>query len=151
MCFCCRNKEIEKDDFQAGHILAEANGGTEVDNLVPICSQCNQGMGTMHMREYIEKFYSENLNKFDRREKPLKKKKKNDFLILEEDKLRLTCILISTSHLHLIIIYILFFSKSSRAILKCISNIIFSKSSPNNISIYGRILLNSFFRMSGNR
>ena len=77
LCFCCRNKEIEKDDFQAGHILAEANGGTiEVDNLVPICSQCNQGMGTMHMREYIEKFHSENLNKFDRREKPLIKKKK---------------------------------------------------------------------------
>lgn len=80
LCFCCRNKEIEKDDFQAGHILAEANGGTiDIDNLVPICSQCNQGMGTMHMREYIEKFHSENLNKFDRREKPLKKKKKKRF------------------------------------------------------------------------
>ena len=77
LCFCCRNKEIEKDDFQAGHILAEANGGSiEIDNLVPICSQCNQGMGTMHMRDFIKEYFNENLKKFDKREKPLIKKKK---------------------------------------------------------------------------
>ncbi len=36
-------------NFQAGHRLAEANGGTiTLDNLIPICASCNQSMGTEH-------------------------------------------------------------------------------------------------------
>ena len=79
-------REIEKDDFQAGHILAEANGGSiEIDNLVPICSQCNQGMGTMHMRDFIKEYFNENLKKFDKREKPLIKKKKKRLFTFGRD------------------------------------------------------------------
>ena len=44
----CRNI-INVTNFQAGHRLAEANGGqVTLDNLVPICASCNQSMGTEH-------------------------------------------------------------------------------------------------------
>ena len=55
-CLCCKTRHIKINDFHCGHILAEANGGTqELNNLRPICRQCNQGMGTMHMLDYIKK------------------------------------------------------------------------------------------------
>ena len=79
-CFCCRDKEIEKDDFHAGHILAEVNGGTiDLDNLLPICSCCNSSMGSTHMRDFVAKFFKKNLKKFDKRQKALINKKKGFF------------------------------------------------------------------------
>jgi 5-methylcytosine-specific restriction endonuclease McrA len=45
----CHN-DINVFNFQCGHVLAESKGGpTTVENLVPLCSRCNQSMGTMHM------------------------------------------------------------------------------------------------------
>lgn len=39
-------KKGVKGGFQCGHIISEYNGGvTEVNNLRPICSSCNQSMG----------------------------------------------------------------------------------------------------------
>lgn len=66
-CFCCRTNKIKMRSFHCGHVLAEANGGKiVVENLRPICATCNSEMGTMHMREFIEKYYESNLATFDR-------------------------------------------------------------------------------------
>ena len=36
-------------DFEVGHNLPESKGGTlDLDNLRPICRQCNTGMGNMY-------------------------------------------------------------------------------------------------------
>lgn len=48
---------ISSNNFHCGHIQAEANGGsTDLTNLVPICQTCNTSMGTMNMRDFIEKY-----------------------------------------------------------------------------------------------
>lgn len=47
--------DITVFNFQCGHIHAESLGGpTIIENLVPICSRCNQCMGTQHMDEWIK-------------------------------------------------------------------------------------------------
>ena len=57
-CLCCKNEKIDIRNFQCGHVLAEANGGTlNITNLRPICQPCNTSMGTMSMEEYSQKFY----------------------------------------------------------------------------------------------
>ncbi len=48
----CKNR-ITVFDFQCGHKHAEAIGGhTTLDNLTPLCSRCNQSMGTMHFDDW---------------------------------------------------------------------------------------------------
>lgn len=44
----CNNKiNYEKNGFHCGHIISEYNGGlTIINNLKPICSECNYKMGT---------------------------------------------------------------------------------------------------------
>lgn len=50
----CMN-DITVFNFQCGHIQAESLGGpTNINNLVPICSRCNQSMGTQHMDAWIK-------------------------------------------------------------------------------------------------
>ena len=45
----CQN-DINCFNFQCGHIQAESLGGaTTLENLTPLCSRCNQSMGTLHM------------------------------------------------------------------------------------------------------
>jgi hypothetical protein len=52
-CVCCKTNFITQHNFQCGHVVAEANGGTvQVDNLRPICAVCNNSMGTMDMKEF---------------------------------------------------------------------------------------------------
>jgi len=49
-CLCCKHEEIRQIEFHCGHIIAEVNGGeTNVENLRPICAQCNLSMGSMSM------------------------------------------------------------------------------------------------------
>ena len=56
-CFCCRDKVIDQQDFQCGHIQSEHNGGkVNVHNLRPICGTCNQSMGTKNMFEFMEQY-----------------------------------------------------------------------------------------------
>lgn len=60
-CFCCWKNKITPftncNTFHAGHIHSEANGGEiKIENLLPICSDCNKSMGTVHWDEYIEKY-----------------------------------------------------------------------------------------------
>lgn len=52
----CKNI-ITPFTFQAGHVISNAKGGdTNVNNLRPICTACNLGMGTMCMREWSRKY-----------------------------------------------------------------------------------------------
>jgi 5-methylcytosine-specific restriction endonuclease McrA len=51
-CEVCET-EISEDAFEAGHIRARSLGGqTELDNLIPICFDCNRGMGTGNPYDY---------------------------------------------------------------------------------------------------
>ena len=59
-CFCCHKKRITPftyhDTFQAGHIISEYNGGSiSIDNLLPICRDCNMTMGTENWDDYVRR------------------------------------------------------------------------------------------------
>jgi hypothetical protein len=55
-CYTGCGKIITPFEFEAGHVISEFNGGkTEIENLRPICSDCNKSMGTMSMHDYVEK------------------------------------------------------------------------------------------------
>ena len=57
-CPVCEQTKISIIHFEAGHIIAAANGGDDtLDNLRPICEKCNRSMGTEHMDLYKEKYY----------------------------------------------------------------------------------------------
>ena len=60
-CFCCWKNTITPftycNTFHAGHITSEANGGEiTINNLLPICSDCNSSMGTTNWDEYIKNY-----------------------------------------------------------------------------------------------
>jgi 5-methylcytosine-specific restriction endonuclease McrA len=60
-CLCCKHQEIRQIDFHCGHVIAEKNGGSmTIDNLRPICSQCNLSMGVQNMDEFKKCFESKN-------------------------------------------------------------------------------------------
>jgi hypothetical protein len=62
-CTCCNVTTIKITDFHCGHVKSESDGGeTRIDNLRPICSNCNLSMGTMHMEEY-QKYFKESTDK----------------------------------------------------------------------------------------
>jgi len=55
-CMALCHKTIDVTDFECGHVVAEAKGGsTTIDNLRPICHHCNRSMGTMNLNEWISK------------------------------------------------------------------------------------------------
>ena len=69
ICLCCRTTSINSKSFIGGHIISEKNGGlVSVDNIVPICSECNLSMGTTNMDEFINNYYPNNFNKFTKRD-----------------------------------------------------------------------------------
>ena len=46
-CPCCQHTIIRQIEFHCGHKVPEALGGlTKVENLIPLCAQCNLSMGT---------------------------------------------------------------------------------------------------------
>jgi len=52
-CFCC-NIKISFEKWHCGHIKPRARGGSiDIENLRPICIDCNLKMSAMHMYEYI--------------------------------------------------------------------------------------------------
>lgn len=56
-CYCCRSTDITQLSFHCGHVIAENNGGkTNVDNLRPICQNCNLSMRTINMHDFIDKY-----------------------------------------------------------------------------------------------
>jgi hypothetical protein len=53
-CFCCQSTNIKMNDFDCGHIISEFNNGaTNIDNLIPICRQCNSSMSKQNMHEFM--------------------------------------------------------------------------------------------------
>jgi len=55
-CFCCSRDKITVFNWDAGHIISVKYGGTDhVDNLRPICRNCNSSMGTQNMIEFMNK------------------------------------------------------------------------------------------------
>ena len=57
-CLCCNHQEIRQIEFHCGHVVAEKNGGhTVVENLRPICAQCNLSMGTMNMNDFKKMYF----------------------------------------------------------------------------------------------
>ena len=56
-CCCCKRATIKQADFEVGHVVAEACGGTmEINNLRPICSVCNKSMGRLNMVDYVKRY-----------------------------------------------------------------------------------------------
>jgi len=75
-CICCSNSEIKVENFHAGHIISEKEGGqTNETNLLPVCSQCNISMGIMDMGSFVKNNFPNNYSDFCNR----KYKTKNIF------------------------------------------------------------------------
>ena len=56
-CICCKRMTIRQTEFEVGHVLSEAHGGTlEINNLRPICSVCNKSMGARNMVEFVKEY-----------------------------------------------------------------------------------------------
>ena len=56
-CSCCKIEDISFPNFHCGHIISEKNGGKlHIDNLKPVCSQCNTSMGCKNMDDFMEKY-----------------------------------------------------------------------------------------------
>ena len=49
--------------FEAGHIIPESKGGgTHIENLLPICAECNKSMGNRYtIHEFSKKFEPKNM------------------------------------------------------------------------------------------
>jgi hypothetical protein len=58
-CICCA-RSLRYEEFHCGHVVAEAKGGKcQLDNLEPICAQCNTSMGTQNLYTFKEKHFSQ--------------------------------------------------------------------------------------------
>ena len=56
-CYCCRLTDITQISFHCGHVISESNGGKiNIENLRPICQNCNSSMGTKNMDEFINEY-----------------------------------------------------------------------------------------------
>lgn len=56
-CFVCK-ETLDYENMECGHIISFAHGGScQLDNLEPICKQCNRDMGTINMIEYISIYH----------------------------------------------------------------------------------------------
>jgi len=61
-CLCCEHQEIRQFEFHCGHVIAESKGGkTNVDNMRPICAQCNLSMGSMDMNEFKKMYFEKTI------------------------------------------------------------------------------------------
>lgn len=51
-CYCC-DKTLSFVDVECGHVISVKDGGaTNFDNLEPVCSACNRGMGTENLETF---------------------------------------------------------------------------------------------------
>ncbi|ATZ80189.1 D5 family helicase-primase-endonuclease [Bodo saltans virus] len=56
-CLCCDSSDITQLKFECGHIIPESKGGlTNINNLLPICNDCNKSMGTKNLHEFKLKY-----------------------------------------------------------------------------------------------
>ena len=76
-CMCCKHATITQHNFECGHIISDANGGAiSVDNLRPICSQCNKSMSTKNMVEFMKEWNLGELGGQLQIDKPIEKTKR---------------------------------------------------------------------------
>lgn len=62
LCMCCKDNYISCFKFHCGHVIAESNGGeTTLENLRPICDDCNQSMQSMNMKEFAFKYFKNDI------------------------------------------------------------------------------------------
>lgn len=81
LCICCCDREIEINSCEYGHIVSEKDGGqASVENLLPICGQCNRSMGAEHMGEYVQRCYPKNFANFQNRKYTYQKPSSNFIL-----------------------------------------------------------------------
>jgi 5-methylcytosine-specific restriction endonuclease McrA len=58
-CPVCNTNDITPFTFQCGHVVAEACGGrTNLENLRPICAQCNVSSQKRHMEEFRKEYFT---------------------------------------------------------------------------------------------
>jgi hypothetical protein len=56
-CLCCKLTDITQLSFHCGHVISEFNSGSiDIENLRPICQNCNSSMGSQNMDEFINMF-----------------------------------------------------------------------------------------------
>ena len=58
MCPVCSLNLISNESFSAGHILPESKGGMMcIENIMPICPECNSQMGSRHLYWFAWHYY----------------------------------------------------------------------------------------------
>lgn len=56
-CYVGCGEQISQNNFECGHVISEKCGGKVIlDNLRPICSNCNKSMGQKNMEDFIVKY-----------------------------------------------------------------------------------------------
>ena len=56
-CYCCKLTDITQLSFHCGHVISEKKGGQiDVNNLRPICQNCNSSMGFKNMDDFINEY-----------------------------------------------------------------------------------------------
>ena len=67
-CICCNINDISQLNFEAGHIQPKSKGGPNtLDNVLPICGDCNRSMSDTPMEEYIKIYHPSNLSRYQNR------------------------------------------------------------------------------------
>lgn len=57
-CFCCQHTLIKQIEFHCGHVISVKNGGKDVvENMRPICAQCNLSMGSKNMNDFMKMYF----------------------------------------------------------------------------------------------
>lgn len=57
LCLCCNKRRISALYFHCGHIISEHNGGNiTIDNLIPLCGQCNNSMYTKNLFDFMKEY-----------------------------------------------------------------------------------------------
>lgn len=57
-CLCCGINDITPFNFNCRHVITYANGGkTSIENLRPICSGCNNSIGSENMDVFKQKYF----------------------------------------------------------------------------------------------
>ena len=52
-CWCCNLTKISQLSFHCGHVVSEKEGGDlSINNLRPICQNCNSSMRTQNMLNF---------------------------------------------------------------------------------------------------
>ena len=58
-CMCCKVVDVTYRNFQAGHIIPRAKGGSDdINNLRPICITCNASMGDEYFDVFADRHFS---------------------------------------------------------------------------------------------